>query len=168
MSEKIFVPESLLDFPKQFYWPQAETIMPPWNVNVIAVAAHPSGAKAVFPLINQLVSHGSECTLITPSTQNNQERAATTFARNYEFVRPPKPNSSPITAEIFSTNKVNLVVFTASGGGDETLEIDVIKEAIKWKLRGNQVIIAGVEGEASELIGTIRLLKECGLNPKTR
>ena len=99
-------------------------------------------------------------------TQNNLERAATTFARKYKFVRPPETRSASITSEILSSDKVNLVVFTASGGGDETLEIDAIKEAIKWKRQGNKVIIVGVEGEASELVGTIKLLKESGVNPE--
>lgn len=166
MTQELPSPEIFQELPKQFYWPQAEIVKSPWDINVIAVAAHPSGARTILPLVDELVKHGSECTLITPPTQNNQERAATAFARKYKFVRPPEIKPATITSKILSPNKINLVVFTASGGGDETLEINAIKEAIKWKRQGNQVIIVGVEGEASELVGTIRLLKESELNPE--
>lgn len=152
---------------EQFSWPAADIIKPPWDINVVAAAAHPSGARSVLPLVDQLVKHGSKCTLITPPTQNNLERAATTFAKKFKFVRPTKIKSTSINPKIFSSEKVNLVIFTASGGGDETLEIDTIKEAIEWKRQGGQVLIVGIEGEASELVGTIRLLKKSGVHPET-
>jgi len=158
--------EILSDLPEQFYWPRAETVKPPWDINVIAVAAHPSGARAILPLVGELIKKGTGCALITPHSQHGQERAATAFTRQYPFSRPPELGSAPPISETLSPNKANLVIFTASGGGDETLEISAIESAVKWKKLGNKVIIVGVEGEASELVGTIKQLKESVVNPE--
>ncbi len=154
--------EILSDPPQEFYWPRIETVKPPWDINVIAIAAHPSAARAILPLVDELITKGAECALITPSTQHGQERAATAFTRQYPFSRQPELRSTPFISETLSPDKIKLVVFTASGGGDETLEISAIESAVKLKKLGNKVIIVGVEGEASELVGTIRRLNEAG------
>lgn len=108
--------EKLQLLTEQFSWPAANIIKPPWDINVVAVAAHPSGARSVLPVVDQLVKHCSKCTLITPPPQDNQERAATTFARKYKFVSPPESKTASITSEILSTSKTNDLLPAASCG----------------------------------------------------
>lgn len=149
---------------EQRTWLPTESPKVPWRINVLAAASHPGGAQAILPLVNELVGHQTACRLFTPATTDGIERTATTFARNFSFVRQPGIESGTISQEIFSPDKTNLIIFGASGGGDENLELSLAKQAVELKRKGYQVLVVGVEDDASGLVGLVKQLKASGVN----
>lgn len=159
--------EIITESPFLFSWNSGETVKPPWNINVIAVASHPAGARAVLPLVNELTQRQAACRLFTPPSKDGVDRAATIFAKNFNFIRPPAIETKGITPEIFSADITNLVIFGASGGGDEQLELSLINQAVKLKRQANRVIVIGVEDDASGLVGLTKQMQAGGIDFNT-
>ncbi|GEM_PF-6103647 len=167
---EILYPELKETFPDPlnlFSWNRDEGVKKPWDINVVVAASHPAGASAILPLVNELANRGAACRLFTPPAKDGIERAATAFARNFAFVRQPQATVDGISSEIFSPNQTNLVIFGASGGGDEKLEISTVEQAIKLKRLGRKILIAGIEDDASGLVGLVKQLSAGGINLQT-
>ena len=161
------IEEVTTDSPLLFSWKASETVKPPWDINVIAAASHPAGAGAILPLVNELVSRGAACHLFTPPPKDGIDRAATAFAKDFEFPRLPEIEIAVVSPEVFSANRTNLVIFGASGGGDEQLELSLVKQAVKLKRNGYPVLVVGIEDDASGLVGLIKQLEQTGINLRT-
>lgn len=160
--------EIATESPFLFSWNRGESVKPPWDdINVISVASHPAGARAVLPLVDELANRQAACRLFTPPPKEGIDRAATVFARNFAFTRPPAVENKGVLPEIFSADKTNLIIFGASGGGDEQLELSLIKQAIELKRSGYRTVVTGVEDDASGLVGLTKQIKTAGINLQT-
>lgn len=146
-------------------WPLSKSPKAPWGINVLAVASHPGGIKALAPVVDQLIRRGSQCTLITsrPVTAVGPAEGATGIAEKFPFST--APNISPgFPDKLPSSDQIpNLVLFSGTGGPEMEIELQLIQAAIAEKSAGETVIIAGVEDDTPGLKPILTELHQRGV-----